>query len=131
MQCATRAAYRTRRRVVTGLAVGLALVFGYHAIFGQNGITAYAQKRNEDRVLAAEIEKLQSENAELKQRVDHLQSDPDAIEREARDRLHYTRPDEVIYTLDDRVPVDSSKPDISGQRRQESGKSPAETSRTP
>jgi len=131
IQCATRAVYRTRRRVATGLAVGLALVFGYHAIFGQNGITAYAQKRSEDRMLATEIQKLQTENAQLKQRVDHLQSDPDAIEREARDRLHYTRPDEVIYTLEDRVPADPGKPDSGVQRRQESGKAPAKTSTTP
>jgi cell division protein FtsB len=102
MQRATRTFYRVRRRVATGAAIALALVFGYHAIFGHNGITAYAEKRSEDRVLAAEIEKLQTENAQLKQHVEHLQSDPDAIEREARERLHYTRPDEVIYTLDDR-----------------------------
>jgi len=121
--------YSTRRRVATGLAVGLALVFGYHAIFGQNGITAYAQKRSEDRVLAAEIQKLQTENAQLKQRVDHLQSDPDAIEREARDRLHYTRPDEVIYTLDDRARVDPGKSET--ERRQESGKAPAKAATTP
>jgi cell division protein FtsB len=102
MQRATRTFYRVRRRAATGAAIALALVFGYHAIFGHNGITAYAEKRSEDRVLAAEIEKLQTENAQLKQHVEHLQSDPDAIEREARERLHYTRPDEVIYTLDDR-----------------------------
>jgi len=117
--------------VATGLAIGLALVFGYHAIFGQNGITAYAEKRSEDRVLAAEIQKLQTENALLKQHVDHLQSDPDAIEREARDRLHYTRPDEVIYTLEDGAPFDPGKPETDGQRRPESGKTPAKTAATP
>ena len=110
MQRGLHAVYRVRRRVATGFAVGLALVFGYHAVFGHNGITAYAQKRSEDRVLAGEIEKLSSENALLKQHVDHLQSDPDAIEHEARERLHYTRPGEVIYTLDDRVQAAEGKP---------------------
>jgi cell division protein FtsB len=110
MQRAARGVYRVRRRVATGLAIGLALVFGYHAVFGHNGITAYAEKRSEDRVLAAEIEKLENENARLKQHVDHLQNDPDAIEHEARERLHYTRPGEVIYTLDDRAQPDAARP---------------------
>lgn len=111
MQRAARAIYRVRRRVATGFAVALAMVCGYHAIFGHNGITAYAQKRSEDRVLAAEIERLAIENARLKQHVDRLANDSDAIEHEARERLHYTRPGEVIYTLDDRAQPESAKPD--------------------
>jgi cell division protein FtsB len=35
----------------------------------------------------------------LKGHVDRLQSDPNAIEHQAREELHYTRPGEVIYTL--------------------------------
>jgi cell division protein FtsB len=120
MQRATRAVYRVRRRVATGLAIALALVFGYHAVLGHDGISAYAQKRSEDRVLAAEIQKLQTENTQLQQHVDHLQNDPDAIEHEAREQLHYTRPGEVIYTLDDRA-----QPDQHEQPGAPASKSPA------
>ncbi len=95
------AALRGRRRLATTFAVLLAIVCGWHAIFGQNGITAYAQKRSEDRALKAEIQKLSDENARLKDHVDHLQSDPDTIEVEARQRLHYTRQGEVIYRLNE------------------------------
>jgi cell division protein FtsB len=35
----------------------------------------------------------------LKGHVERLQSDPNAIEHQAREELHYTRPGEVIYTL--------------------------------
>jgi cell division protein FtsB len=35
----------------------------------------------------------------LKGHVDRLQNDPNAIEHQAREELHYTRPGEVIYTL--------------------------------
>ena len=101
MAQAAGAAYRVRGRLATALAIGLALVCGWHAIFGQNGITAYAQKRSEDRALKNQIQKLSDENAKLKDHVDHLQSDPDTIEMEARQRLHYTRSGEVIYTLND------------------------------
>jgi cell division protein FtsB len=113
MQRAARAVYRVRRRIATGFAIGLALVFGYHAVLGHDGITAYAQKRSQDRVLAAEIQKLEAENARLKQHVEHLRNDPDAIEHEARERLHYTRPGEVIYTLDYRARPETLGPDRS------------------
>jgi cell division protein FtsB len=96
---AVRALYRVRRTIATAVAVGLALIFGWHAFFGQNGITAYAQKRAENRALQTQIEKLKQENTTLSDHVDHLQTDADTIEMEARKRLHYTRPGEVIYTL--------------------------------
>ena len=91
--------YRVRRRIATALAVALALIFGYHVIVGHNGLNAYEQKRAEDRDLHQQIDSLQQENDRLKEHVEHLKSDPDAIEREARERLHYARPGEVIYSL--------------------------------
>lgn len=99
------AAYRVRRRVATVLAFALALVCGWHALFGQNGITAYAAKRGEDRMLRTQIDKLADENAKLNRHVARLQSDPDTIEMEARQRLHYTRSGEVIYTFDRALPA--------------------------
>ena len=95
-------AYRMRRRIATAAAIVLAVFLGYHVIFGQNGVTAYQQKRVEDKELQKQIQQLQDENGRMKDHVDHLQNDPDAIEHEARERLHYTRPGEVIYTLNDK-----------------------------
>ena len=102
MKLKTRAAdflFRVRRRIATALAVVLALIFGYHVMVGHNGLNAYEQKRAEDRELHQQIDSLQQENDRLKEHVEHLKSDPDAIEREARERLHYARPGEVIYSL--------------------------------
>jgi cell division protein FtsB len=101
--------YRMRRRIATAAAVVLAVFLGYHVIAGQNGVTAYEQKRIDDKALQKQIQLLQDENARMKEHVDHLQSDPDAIEHEARARLHYTRPGEVIYTLNDK-PADKTPP---------------------
>jgi cell division protein FtsB len=72
---------------------------GYHVIFGQNGLTAYQQKRQDAQALDKQLHSLQRENDLLKGHVDRLQSDPNAIEHQAREELHYTRPGEVIYTL--------------------------------
>ena len=57
------------------------------------------QKRGEDQQLRKEIDELQQENARLRDHIEKLKSDPDAIEHEAREKLHYAKPGEVIYTL--------------------------------
>lgn len=92
--------YRMRRRIATGAVVAAALFFGYHAFFGVNGVNMYAQKRAEGRVLAKHIADLQQQNTRLQQQVTELKTDPDAIEHEARERLHYAKPGEVIWTED-------------------------------
>ena len=99
---AASSVYRRRRSLATVSAVLVGLGFGYHAVFGHNGITAYAAKRNEGRQIEQQIQKLEEENIRLKEHVEHLQTDPGAIEHEARERLHYARPGEVIYTLNDK-----------------------------
>jgi cell division protein FtsB len=106
--------YRVRRRIATGLAVVLAVFFGFHVMFGHNGLNAYEAKRAEDRSLQKQIESLKQENDRLKGHVDRLKSDPDAIEHEAREKLHYARPDEVIWTMNDAAhPADSPTNDAS------------------
>lgn len=88
-----------RRKVATVAAAALALGVGYHVVFGANGLTVYEHKRQVMRSLNQQMQELQHENAQLKGHVDRLQSDPNAIEHQAREQLHYTRPGEVIYTL--------------------------------
>jgi cell division protein FtsB len=92
-------AQRLWRPVGTVVAVVLALLVTWHVIYGNHGISIWQQKRAEDKALQQEIKNLQQENAEMRQHIEHLQSDPDAIEREAREKLHYAKPGEVIYTL--------------------------------
>lgn len=88
-----------RRRAATVIAGALALGMGYGVVFGHNGLTAFARKRQEEHDLRAQMQQLQRENARLKGHVDRLQTDPSAIEHQAREELHYTRAGEVIYTL--------------------------------
>lgn len=93
------AVYRVRRRIASALVVLLAVFLGYYVVFGRNGVNSYEQKRVEDKQLHQQIDALQQENNQLKDHVTRLKSDPDAIEYEAREKLHYARPGEVIYTL--------------------------------
>ena len=88
-----------RRKAATVAAAVLAVGVGYHVVFGANGLIVYQKKRQETQQLNHQMLELQRENFALKGHVDRLQSDPNAIEHQAREQLHYTRPGEVIYTL--------------------------------
>jgi cell division protein FtsB len=90
---------RAWRPAGTIVAVGLALLLMWHVVNGKNGLTVWHQKRSEDQQLQKEIMQLQQENAHLREHVERLKSDPDAIEHEAREKLHYAKPNEVIVAL--------------------------------
>jgi cell division protein FtsB len=92
-------AQRAWRPAGTVLAVLLALTLTWHVIDGKHGLSAWEHERAQDRALRQEIERLQQENAQMQLEIQRLQSDPDAIEREAREKLHYAKPGEVIYSL--------------------------------
>ena len=100
------------RRVATVGAAALAIGLGYHVVFGQNGLTAYRQKSHDAKMLDSQLKSLEHENELLKGHVERLQNDPNAIEHQAREELHYTRPGEVIYTLP-ATPASSSSRDSS------------------
>ena len=90
---------RVWRPAGTVVAVGLALLLTWHVINGKHGLSVWQQKRAKDQQLQREIKDLEQENAQLRERIERLKSDPDAIEHEAREKLHYAKPGEVIYTL--------------------------------
>lgn len=90
---------RAWRPAGTAVAVILALLLTWHVISGKHGLSVWQQKRVEDKQLRKEIESLEQENARLRERVERLKTDPHAIEREAREKLHYAKPGEVIYAL--------------------------------
>jgi cell division protein FtsB len=72
---------------------------GAYAVFGHDGLLAYQQKQHQSHRLQQQILRLKQENQRLALHDQRLQSDPDTLEYEAREQMHYTRPGEVIYTL--------------------------------
>jgi cell division protein FtsB len=92
-------ANRGWRPAGTAVAVGLALLLMGHVVNGRNGLNVWHQKRAEDKQLQQEMKRLEQENARLRERVEQLKSNPDAIAREARNKLHYAKPNEVIVAL--------------------------------
>jgi cell division protein FtsB len=81
------------------MAVALALLILWGGINGKDGLLAWQQKLAEDQQLSKEIKDLQQENARLRERIERLKSNPDAIGIVARGTLHYAKPNEVIVQL--------------------------------
>jgi cell division protein FtsB len=96
------------RRVGTAAAVALTVALLLHAMFGANGMVIYRQKRSEMQSLQAEVDRLQKENNRYVDQIHSLKSDPAAIEKEAREQLHYTRRGEIVYVSPDPLPKPST-----------------------
>ena len=90
---------RIWRPAGTLVAFALALLLTWHVINGKHGLNVWLEKRAEDKVLQREIRDLNQENDRLRDRIEHLKTDPDTIMIAARQTLHYAKPDEVIVEM--------------------------------
>jgi cell division protein FtsB len=108
--------YRLRRRLATGAVAVLTMWLFAHVMFGANGMVVYRQKKAEYQSLQKEIDGLQKENERYTQQVKSLQApDPNTIEKEAREQLHYARPGEVVYVAP--PPPRSQRPETNAARK--------------
>jgi cell division protein FtsB len=89
--------YALRRRIATVTVALLACLLFVHVMLGANGMVVYKQKRMEYEALQKQIAQEQKENDLYTQRIQGLKSDEKAIEKEAREQLHYARPGEYVY----------------------------------
>ncbi len=100
VSAATRAGrllYDLRTKLATVAVAALAVLLALHVIFGANGMVVYQKKKAEYRVLQKDVQQLQQENQALSDQIKALKTDPAAIEKEAREQLHYARPGEIVY----------------------------------
>ncbi len=97
-----------RRRLGTLLLLGL-LALGIHDIFGAHGYLAMRRAEKQAEQLQSDIDRLNRENRELSGQVRALKTDPETIERVAREEMGLARPGEMIFKLPAKpVPGDSS-----------------------
>ncbi len=89
--------YALRRRVATITITVLAGLLFVHVMFGANGMIVYKQKRAAYESLQKRIVQEQKENELYTRQIQGLQTDEKAIEKEAREQLHYARPGELVY----------------------------------
>jgi len=75
----------------------LALVV--HDVFGQHGFIAMRRTQNEIEKVKKDIDRLNSENAQLGEQVKALKTDPRMIEKIAREELQDAKPGEIIIRI--------------------------------
>jgi cell division protein FtsB len=100
--------YSLRRRIATITVTVLAGLLFVHVMFGANGMIIYKQKRIEYQSLQKRIALEQKENELYAQKIQGLQTDEKAIEKEAREQLRYLRPGEYVYVPS--VPANPAPP---------------------
>lgn len=89
--------YALRRKLATFTVALLSGLLFLHVMFGANGMVVYKQKRAEYQSLQKKILLEQKENETYTQQIQSLKTDERAIEKEAREQLHYARPGEYVY----------------------------------
>jgi len=108
--------YRVRTKVATLAVAALAILLAMHVIFGENGMVVYQGKKAEFRTLQKDVDQLQKENDKLSEQIKALKTDPSAIEKEAREQLHYARPGEIIYLTPGQANPNTPPPNASAKK---------------
>lgn len=87
------------RPVATGAFLLAATLLMWHVFSGSHGVSSWIEERKQEKQLRQQIDDLQKENADLKNHIEKLKTDPKAIEHEAHEKLHYVKPGEVLVNL--------------------------------
>jgi cell division protein FtsB len=106
-----------KHKAAIGATVLLTCVIFYHVVFGANGWLVYQKKKTDYRQLQGQFQKLTQENDALQKDVKALKTDKSAIEREAREQLHYTRSGEHVYVLPARPANEDAPTTATAEKR--------------
>ncbi|HXX44936.1 MAG TPA: septum formation initiator family protein [Candidatus Acidoferrales bacterium] len=87
-----------RRNMSFFLAGGLVLLL-IQDVLGTHGVLAMRRAQKEAARVQQEIDRVNNENRQLQDHVKALKSDPQAIERIAREEIGLARPGEIIFKI--------------------------------
>ena len=94
-----------RRKTLQLLLVFVTLVLVIDGLVGEKGLLESIRARRQHHDLTASIERLRSENAQLREQARRLREDPSAIESLAREELGLIRPGELLFIVKDAQPT--------------------------
>ncbi len=97
------------RRHLNWLLVGALALLLLQDVFGTHGLIAMRRSQQEAARVQREINQLNEQNRQMQERVKALKSDPQAIERIAREEMGLARPGEYIFKIQPK-PGDAAPP---------------------
>ena len=86
-----------RNGIMVLLLICIALII--HNVFSQNGLLASRRQRKELHTLEQKIQQIKADNEELDHENQELKSNPEAVERIAREQYGLAKPGEKIYSV--------------------------------
>jgi cell division protein FtsB len=95
------------RRHARTILAGALLLIGIHDILGPHGFLAMRRTQKEMDQLRSDVARLNKENSSMSDEAKSLKSDPQAIERIAREEMGLARPGEMIFKLPPPAPGQS------------------------
>ena len=102
----------SRRTAIFVMALGTLFIL-VNEIFGPNGYMTLRHEKKEYTHLKQQVQTLSEQNQQLEQKINALKTNPEAVEKQARDQLYLAKPGEIIYMLPDRP--EGQKPAASQQ----------------
>jgi cell division protein FtsB len=97
---------RLRGRAVQYLLVFLGSVLVIDALVGDKGVLQMLKKRQELRALDQAVADARARNAQMRDEVKRIKTDPTAIEEIARKDLGLIKPGEKLFIIRDAPPAD-------------------------
>ena len=90
-----------RRRIVLTLGIAGSLYLIIPLLLGDMGVLKYIGMLKQYYRVSSEIMEMKDQNRDLQREIEALRSDPETIERIARERLGMVRDGELIYKFSD------------------------------
>jgi cell division protein FtsB len=94
-----------QRRTIHLLLIFVAVVLVVDALVGEKGLMESMRARRQYREVAASLDAVRRENAQMREEVRRLKEEPAAIESVAREQLGLIRPGELLFIITDDKPV--------------------------
>jgi cell division protein FtsB len=85
-----------RRKILLAAVGFFFLVLLISSLFGKKGLIEIYKARRNYEILLQEVKRLEAEKARLEGEIEDLKNNPQAVEREAREKLWLIRPDEKV-----------------------------------